>query len=130
MTFVNSSTFLLARPKVPSYRRANQHSASKNTDGERETYPLLGELAGTLVLGVTEQLDDAALVGGETIISISAGRESTVTERRSSVPSNLLDDLANERGALGEVTLAARDLGLGVAGGELVVALVEPVGET
>ena len=33
-----------------------------------ETYPLLGQLAGTLVLGIAEQLNDAALVGGETVV--------------------------------------------------------------
>lgn len=31
------------------------------------TYSLLGELTGTLVLGVTEQLNDSALVGGEAV---------------------------------------------------------------
>lgn len=30
------------------------------------TYSLLGELTGTLVAGVAEQLNNAALVGGET----------------------------------------------------------------
>jgi len=45
-------------------------------------------------------------------------------------PGNLLDDVAYELGALGEVSLATGDLGLGVAGGELVVSFVEPVGET
>ena len=50
--------------------------------------------------------------------------------KRWNLPSDLLDDLANELGALGEVTLAAGDLGLGIPSGELVVALVEPVGET
>lgn len=44
------------------------------------------------------------------------------------LPSNLLDDLTNEFGALGKVTLATGDLGLGITGRELVVALVEPVG--
>jgi hypothetical protein len=33
----------------------------------RSTYSLLGELAGTLVLGVAEQLNDSALVGGKTV---------------------------------------------------------------
>lgn len=33
----------------------------------RSTYSLLGELTGTLVLGVTEQLNDSALVGGKTV---------------------------------------------------------------
>lgn len=32
-----------------------------------ETYPLLGELTGTLVPGVAEQLDHTLLIGGETI---------------------------------------------------------------
>ena len=47
---------------------------------------------------------------------------------RGELPSDLLDDLANESGALGKVSLATGDLGLGITGGELVVALVEPVG--
>lgn len=33
-----------------------------------ETYPLLGELTGTLVPGVAEQLDHTLLIGSETII--------------------------------------------------------------
>jgi hypothetical protein len=45
-------------------------------------------------------------------------------------PGNLLDDVAHELGALGEVSLATGDLGLGIARGELVVSLVEPVGKT
>lgn len=32
------------------------------------SYPLLGELAGTLVLGVAEQLDHTLLIGSEAII--------------------------------------------------------------
>lgn len=32
----------------------------------RETYPLLCETAGALVLGISEQLDDTLLVGGKT----------------------------------------------------------------
>lgn len=34
--------------------------------GGGSTYSLLGELTGTLVLAVAEQLDDSALVGGKT----------------------------------------------------------------
>jgi hypothetical protein len=67
---------------------------------EKKTYSLLGELAGTLVLGVAEQLDAAALVGGET--------------------GDLLDDVADERGALAQVTLGAGDSGLDDAGGGLL----------
>lgn len=33
--------------------------------GSSKTYPLLSELARTLVLAVTEQLDNAPLVGGK-----------------------------------------------------------------
>jgi hypothetical protein len=49
------------------------------------TYPLLGELTGTLVLGVAEQLNAAALIGRKT--------------------GDLLDDVTDERGALAQVTL-------------------------
>ena len=44
--------------------------------GYRTTYSLLGQLPRALVLGVSEQFDDAALVGGET--------------------GNLTDDVTNE----------------------------------
>jgi hypothetical protein len=56
------------------------------------TESLLGELTGTLVLGVTEQLNDSALVGSEA--------------------SNLLDDLANEGSALAQVALGSGNTGL------------------
>jgi hypothetical protein len=67
------------------------------------TEPLLGELTGTLVLAVTEQLNDTALVGGKA--------------------SNLLDNLTDESGALAEVALGAGDAGLGDAGGGLVAVV-------
>lgn len=51
-------------------------------------------------------------------------------DSRAHLPSNLLNDLTNEGGPLGEVSLAAGDLGLGLPGGELVVALVQAIGET
>ena len=38
-----------------------------------ETYPLLRKTTGTLVLGVTEEFDDALLVGSETAAFVSAG---------------------------------------------------------
>ena len=73
------------------------------------TESLLGELTGTLVLGVAEQLNDSALVGGKT--------------------SNLLDDLTDESGALAQVALGAGDTGLDdTAGG--FVSLVEANGQT
>lgn len=68
---------------------------------------LLGELTGTLVLGVAEQFNDAALIGSET--------------------SNLLDKVTDEGSALAKVTLGAANAGLGDAGGGLV-ALVETGG--
>jgi hypothetical protein len=34
---------------------------------DKGTEPLLGELTGTLVLGVAEKFDDTALVGGEAV---------------------------------------------------------------
>lgn len=57
-------------------------------------YSLLGELAGTLVLGVPQQFDNTALVRSET--------------------GNLLDDVADEGSAAGETTLGAADAGLGL----------------
>jgi hypothetical protein len=63
-----------------------------------ETYALLSELAGTLVLGVAQEFDDAALVGSEA--------------------DNLLGDLADESGAAGRLANGAADAGLGgVQGG-------------
>lgn len=73
------------------------------------TESLLGELTGTLVLAVAEQLDDSALVGGKT--------------------RNLLDDLTDEGGALAQVALGAGDAGLDNAGGGFV-ALVQANGQT
>jgi hypothetical protein len=61
---------------------------------ERDAHSLLGELAGTLVLGVPQQLDDTALIGGET--------------------GDLLDDVADKGGAAGETALGAADAGLGL----------------
>ena len=73
------------------------------------TESLLGELTGTLVLGVTEQLNDSALVGSEA--------------------SNLLDDLADEGSALAQVALGSGDTGLDDTGSGFV-ALVEANGQT
>jgi len=64
------------------------------------TEPLLGELAGTLVTGVAEQLNDTALVGGEA--------------------SDLLDDLTDKRSALAQVTLGLGNTGLDNASGRLL----------
>ena len=73
MTVVISSTFLLARPKVPSCR-VLVWERNVLWEGLRcravgygggETYPLLRKTTGTLVLGVAEEFDDTALVGSE-----------------------------------------------------------------
>lgn len=71
--------------------------------GARKTYSLLGELAGALVARVAEKLNDAALVGSEA--------------------SNLLDDVADESGALAEVALGAGDAGLDNASGGLLYSV-------
>ena len=65
-----------------------------------KTYSLLGQLPRALVLGVSEQFDDAALVGGKT--------------------GDFADDITHERGALAEVALGARDTGGGLNRGYLL----------
>jgi len=72
------------------------------------TEPLLRELAGTLVLGVAEQLNDTALVGSKT--------------------GNLLDNVADEGGALAHLALGAGDARLDDASGGFV-ATVKTDGE-
>jgi hypothetical protein len=64
------------------------------------THPLLGQLARALVLAVAQQLDHAALVGGQ------AG--------------DLPDDLAHEGGAFAEVALGAADAWLACEGGHFL----------
>ena len=65
-----------------------------------KTYSLLCQLPRALVLGVSEQFDDAALVGGET--------------------GDFADDVTHERGALAEVALGARDAGGGLDRGDFL----------
>lgn len=65
--------------------------------GTKNTYPLLGQLPRALILAVAQQLDDAALVGGQ------AG--------------DFLDDLADERRALGELAFGFGDAGGWLEGG-------------
>ena len=59
----------------------------------RKTYSLLRELTGALVLSVSQEFDDTALIGGKT--------------------DNLAGDLADEGSAAGRLALGAADLGLG-----------------
>lgn len=61
------------------------------------TYSLLGELPGTLVLGVPQQFDNATLVGSKT--------------------SNLFDDFTDKGSAAGKTALAAADTGFRLDGG-------------
>lgn len=97
MTPWSSSTFLLARPKVPSCALVSKpnipfiwkafSSLEASIKVKEETYSLLGELAGALVARVAEKLNDTALIGSEA--------------------SNLLDNLADKGGTLAEVALCA-----------------------
>lgn len=75
------------------------------------TYALLSELAGTLVLSVPQQLNDAALIGGKT--------------------DDLTSDVPDELSAAGRLALGTADLVLGGVEGsgfllsELLVNLVQ-----
>ena len=69
------------------------------------TEPLLSELTSALVLSVSQEFDDTALIGGKT--------------------DNLAGDLADEGSAAGRLALGAADLGLGGVEGGGFVALVE-----
>jgi hypothetical protein len=57
------------------------------------TYPLLGELTSSLVLSVSQKLDDTTLIGGKT--------------------DNLAGDVTDEGSAAGRLALGAADPGLG-----------------
>lgn len=62
------------------------------------TYPLLSELTSTLVLSVSQEFDDTALIGGKT--------------------DNLTSDVTNKGSTAGGLALGAADTGLGgVEGG-------------
>lgn len=86
MTRWSSSTFALARPKVPSWGKESVMCVDGVGDVGGEAYPLLGELTGALVLAVAQEFDDAALVGGKAVerkcwlaISLSKGRRALRT---------------------------------------------------
>jgi len=72
--------------------------------------PLLCELAGTLVLAITEQFDDTLLIRRKT--------------------SDLLHNLTHECGLLAEGPLTTRNLCLRIAESDPLVAFVLPVGKT
>lgn len=120
MTRFMSSTFALARPKVPSYRRS---AVIQPLDLSRDLYLLLGELAGTLVLAVAEEFDDAALIGSKAVaVRLEPPKPSkrNSCQTRENVPSNLLDKVTDESGALAEVALGAAHTRLADAGGGLL----------
>ena len=100
------------------------------------SYSLLGELAGTLVTAVAEQLNNSALVGGETVSEtirlayflslfivtshtrITANRfergiRQKKKKKKKNSPGNLLHDGPDKGNTLALVTLGARDAGLG-----------------
>lgn len=79
---------------------------------QKKTYPLLCELTGTLVLAVTEQFNDSALVWCETIEKMIS-RLFTLEKNGRNIPRNLLDDISDKRSALAQVTLGSANLGLG-----------------
>lgn len=64
MTRCSSSTFALARPKVPSCFLSIGIRISFNGN----TYPLLSQLTGTLVLAVSEKFDNTTLIWCKTIL--------------------------------------------------------------
>lgn len=67
-----------------------------------KTYPLLRKLTGPLVLSVSQEFNDTALIGGKT--------------------DNFTGDLADEGSAAGRLALAAADLGLwGLEGGRFLL---------
>lgn len=80
MTPVNSSIFLLARRRVPSYLGRITISYRRAILKRHCTYSSLGQLLCALVLGVLNQFHDTAFVGRE------AG--------------SFADDAADESGAL------------------------------
>lgn len=92
------------------------------------TEALLRELTGALVLGVAEEFDNAALVGGEAVDAglVWSWRWDRVRSAHGlaaagkGVPRNLLHNIPHESGALAEVALGARDTGLHLARGDLL----------
>lgn len=95
----NSSRSILDRNMTESNvrkRKLVQVVGRENRMGETP-YSLLGQLAGTLVLRVSQQFDHAALIWSET--------------------RDFLDDFPDERGAAGQSTLSSGDAGTLVDGG-------------
>jgi hypothetical protein len=74
-----------------------------------KTYPPLGQLTGTLVLAVSEQFDDSALIWGETIqTQLSEARFNIVHGKECyNIPRNLLDNLTDKGSSLAEVALSS-----------------------
>jgi hypothetical protein len=72
-----------------------------------QTYPLLSELPGALVLSVPQKFNDTALIRSET--------------------DDLTGDVANESGAAGGLALGAADAGLGGVEGGGFLKQIRPV---
>lgn len=111
-------------------RKVSIRFVTKEHEEAQVSYPLLGELAGTLVLGVAEQLDHALLIGGKTVRETLVSNDSLIIWHypelvypnwaNRNLPSNLLDNVTDESGALAQVALGARDAGLDNARGSLL----------
>jgi hypothetical protein len=77
---------------------STRSSKRSNPTSQWQTYPLLGELASPLILGVPQEFDDAALIRGKT--------------------GDLADNVADKGSAAGGTALGAADTVLGgVEGG-------------
>lgn len=91
-----TSNIFLRKSNRPNEQQDINHQTIQTTG--TKTYPLLSELTSALVLSVSQEFDDTALIGGKT--------------------DNLAGDLADEGSAAGRLALGAADLGLGgVEGG-------------
>lgn len=92
---IESSSILHYSVVTTQYTPASTTSGSRSMAGV--TYALLSKLTGTLVLGVPQQFDDAALIGSKT--------------------DDLTGDVTDERSAAGRLALGAANLVLrGVEG--------------
>jgi hypothetical protein len=86
--------------------------SSQFTCSRMSTYPLLRQLTCTLVLGVSEEFDNATLVWCKSVQSQLALIPTPISAshyQNGDVPRNLLDDLPNEGSAFAQVPLSSAD---------------------